>query len=300
MDERAKRVLIAAALGFIVGFISYQLDKEFERLKISQASTILDNLIVGLASGLCAYGWASYLAEGQFRHEAAEKLRQEGILRERTRVACEIHDTLAQSFVGMVLNLEAAQDLLEKNKEPYRLCERALRLGKEGLAEARSMVRGLRSEVLQEGTLREAITQLVTSLTDDAGLRIECSIEEIPACLSPDTETQLLRILHEAITNVVRHANASEMKVSLCADRGQIQLCVEDDGRGFLPAHALDRETFGLTSMSERAKNLRGTLWVYSQPDQGTQVVALIPIPDPSNEGAPHAESWAYSSGDRR
>lgn len=297
MLEQVKRVLIALALGLLVALVCNYLDLEFHRLGIPTASTYLNDLIVGLVAAVSAYAWASFIAERHLHQASAEKLRQEAVLRERTRIACEIHDTLAQCFAGMIVNLEAASEFLGESTEGRKFSDRALRMGKEGLAEARTLLRGLRTPNCQASTFREAVIHMVETLTGGANLRVNCAIDEIPPTLSPDTEAQILRIVREAVTNVVRHANASNVRVTLHAKGNEIQFCVEDDGLGFSPDESHnDGNSFGLSSMRERAKELGGFLWVYTQPEKGTQVVAFVPISSPANEGAVYARESPFDS----
>jgi signal transduction histidine kinase len=286
VSERFKRVFVAVALGLLVAIVLNRVDAELARLGIPPDSTLLDDVIVGLVAALCAYAWASVLWERHLRQSAAENLRQEGVLRERTRIACEIHDTVAQCFAGMIINLEAAEEFLKDSPEARKFSERALRTGREGLAEARLLVRGLRSPKYESENLRGAVTQLVERLIDGKRLRVNCSVEEMSGMLSPDTETQILRIIREALTNVVRHANASEACITLGLRGDRIYLRIQDDGRGFLPGQHRDGESFGLTSMRERTKSVGGLLSVYSQPGHGTQVVALIPVGTESIPGS--------------
>lgn len=144
------------------------------------------------------------------------------------------------------------------------------------------MLQGLRSPTYEGENLRETVTRLVETLTADAHVRVNCTVEEIVSLLSPDAETHLLRIIREAVTNIVRHAKATEVRITLRVNSEQIQLCVEDDGCGFVPADHLHGESFGLTSMRERARNLGGFFSLYSQPGSGTRVVVFVPIPGES------------------
>jgi len=277
MHDRTYRILIATATGVLVGVVTNRLDAEFAHLAIRPQSVIIDNLIVGFVSGLCAFAFVSLSADRRARQLAAEKVIEEGAARERTRIACDIHDVLAQCFVGIIGNVEAAQEFLGDSPQARTLSERALQVAREGLVEARSLVRGLRPRAGAEKGLCRTLTDLAETLTKGTQLRVNCSVEEGSGPLTPDTEMQIRRIIREALVNVVRHAGASEAWVTVCNQNGQIQLCIEDNGRGFVPGEALNRETFGLASMRERACQLGGLLWIYTQPGHGTQIVAVIP-----------------------
>ncbi|HXW62446.1 MAG TPA: sensor histidine kinase [Candidatus Acidoferrales bacterium] len=284
MRDRIHRVLIACTIGLLIAAVMNRLNAEFTRLTIAPHPTVVD-LIVGFVSGLCAFAWVSLLAERAAYQVVVEKIREEGIVRERTRIACDIHDVVAQCFVGIIGDVEAAQEFLGDSPQARAFLERTRRIAREGLVETRSLVRGLRSRIQVEEDLRGAVTDLAETLTEGTQLRVNCSVDEVSSLLSPATEMQILRIIREALTNVIKHANADQVWVTLSRTRDQIQLCIEDNGGGFAPGNALDRETFGLCSMRERARQLGGLLWIYTQLGQGTQVAAVIPNSCSVNEG---------------
>ena len=278
MVNRTKHILAAAAAGSIVAFATNRLDAALTRRGISPASTLLDDLMIGCIAALCVYGWVSLFAIRYSRLSSAERFRQEGATRERTRIACEIHDTLAQGFAAIIVNLEAASDLFDEATEARTLTDRALRIGRESLAEARALLKNFRVLRNSDEKFDATLTHLANTLVEGTYLKVSCSVDEIPRQLSLDTETELLRIIREAITNVVRHADASDLRVTVRADEEHVHLCVEDNGRGFMLANASDNEGFGLTSMRERARHLGGAFWLFSQPGQGTAVIALVPV----------------------
>jgi signal transduction histidine kinase len=295
---RAKRILIAAAIGLFVAIIGGRVDAEFTRLGVPVAATYLNCLIIGTVAAVCAFGWVSLQTERNSRlsQAAAERLREEGVLHERARIAREIHDTLAQGFAGIILSLEAAEEHLGKSPQARQQCDRALRIGRESLAEARAMVRGLRSQTQEGKSLQEAVARIVESLTVGSDLRVNSFVEEFRGRITLETEAELLHIIKEALTNVARHAHAREAHVTLRTGGNQIQLCVEDDGRGFECEDPLTAEGFGLTSMRERAKNAGGILWVYSRPGEGTQVIACIPLRIEARNGKWETTSSSESS----
>lgn len=276
MHERWKRVWVAVVLGLVVASVNAIIDIELDRLGIRPAATFLNDLTVGLVAGWCAYAWASFLEERNSRAVFEEKLRHEGIAQERARLAREIHDTLAQGFAGIIMNLEAQQDLLAGRPEARKFGERALAIGQESLAEARSLLRGLRAPKDTNKSLSESVEQMVEMLTGGTGVRAKCWVDAGAENLPAETQWELMRIIREAVHNAVKHADANELRVTLHSDGGQVRLCVEDDGRGFDPNRP--RDGFGLAGMRERTKNAGGLWWVYTLPSQGTQVVAVIPV----------------------
>jgi signal transduction histidine kinase len=299
MRTRANRIFIAAAIALFIAVLNNQLDAEFARLHVSTESTVLNDLIVGFAAGLCVLAWAELSAERGSSRLSAEKARQDAILRERTRMACEIHDVIAQCFVAVILNVQSIEDFSDDPAQARMFSERALRVAREGLAESRSLVRGMRAGTPDED-LRGAVKRLADSLAEGTPLRIRCLVEEPAVPLSPERELQLLRILREALANAVNHAKARAISVSLCARNDQIQMCIEDDGCGFRLPSAVNGGTFGLTSMRQRARELGGILWIYTQPGRGTEVNAVIPVLDAVAERFDYEASEVYSSGNRR
>ncbi|HTV60620.1 MAG TPA: sensor histidine kinase [Verrucomicrobiae bacterium] len=299
MRERIVRILAASAIGLAVGIVSYLLGVEFGRLATNPNSTRINDVIVGLFAGLAAYGWASFIAEKHSRQSSAERLRQEGASRERTRIACELHDTLAQGFAGMIVNLEAAGEFLSECPRAQEFSDRALRIGRESLAEARSLLQNLRESEPERADLSEGVQRLVERLTENTTLRTSCVVEGIQGLSSAETEGEILRIIREAVQNVVRHADASELRIAIRGGDDQIELCVEDDGCGFAVGDPTTEEGFGLISMRERAQNMGGLLWLYSRVGQGTQVVAFIPISKRGKEEISHAREGSHSGSHR-
>jgi signal transduction histidine kinase len=199
---------------------------------------------------------------------------------ERNRLAREIHDTLAQGFTGIALQLEAVDSALAGG----RLDVAAQRLGqaqslaREGLAEARRSVQALRPRALEQQSLPEALPDAVRGLTAGSALVVRVETPDDAPALAPDIESDLLRIAQEAVTNVVKHADASTLAVRLGWDGECLELRVRDDGRGLTTAtsDAAEPSGFGLTAMRERIERHGGTLRVSSIPGAGSEVVAAI------------------------
>ncbi|MGA9884578.1 MAG: sensor histidine kinase [Candidatus Acidiferrales bacterium] len=276
MQERSKRVLVAVLLGLLVAAISQLLDWELARLGIQPAATLLNDATIGLVAGWCAYAWASFLEERNSRAAFEEKLRHEGMLQERARLAAEIHDTLAQGFAGIIINLEAQREFLRGEPEAQRFAHRAMKIGQQSLAEARSLLQGLRMQRPVQKSLIQSIEDMIEMLTRGTQVRAQFQIDATANQLPPEIQWEIARIVREAVHNVVKHADAREVRVELSAADGQVRLCVEDDGCGFDPGRP--SEGFGLSGMRERTKNAGGLWWVYTQPSQGTQVIAVIPV----------------------
>ena len=222
------------------------------------------------------------------RQEAIERLHAEEkqismVLEERTRIARDIHDTLAQGFTGIVIQLEVAEDALADDPEEARAhLLRARSLARESLAEARRSVWALRPEILEQPDLVSSIASLVSELTREAPISIELTNHGTPRPLMYEVESDLLRVCQEALTNALRHARAANLRVALTFDPGHVQLCVEDDGQGFAPSLQPHGRGFGLLGMQERVERWGGHLTLASQPGQGTRLMARVPVPEPA------------------
>jgi len=216
----------------------------------------------------------------------AEEKQVTIVLEERTRIAREIHDTLAQGFTGVVIQLEVAEDALSDDPEEARAhLLRARELARESLTEARRSVWHLRPPALERGDLVSALASLVAELAHESTVEIEFSHHGVPPRLAPDTESNLMRLCQEALTNARRHARAGSIRVELVFGSRQVELRVEDDGQGFDPSQPSHPDGFGFLSMTERAERMGGQLIIDSQPGQGTRVVVLVPVVGPEPGG---------------
>jgi two-component system NarL family sensor kinase len=199
---------------------------------------------------------------------------------ERTRLAREIHDTLAQGLAGIALNIESALNRLDTQPDQARLrLERALSMARENLEEARGSVTDLRTSAAMAGKpLAEALGALARSFTSDTGVPVNLRSEPgLDLDLPPRTEAELFRIAQEALTNVRKHAHAHHVWLSLRRRGRSITLVIEDDGVG---GAAGNPRGHGLIGMRERAKLLGGRLRVQSRRGQGTTVTARVPVPE--------------------
>ena len=202
---------------------------------------------------------------------------------ERTRLARELHDSLAQSLTAISLQLETADALIERTPaRAQETVQEALRLTREALAETRRVVHDLRAGALQGKRLPQALRELGATYTRTYPMKVSVSRYGPAARLTPHLEAGLFRIAQEALNNAVRHALARRAWVELDVGTDEVTLVVKDDGRGFDPERppedARGREGFGLTGMRERANLLGGTLSIESGPRRGTRVTVTVPL----------------------
>ena len=212
------------------------------------------------------------------------------VMRERNRIAREIHDTLAQGYVGISLQLEILGELLKHNRSDAAAKHLALTQGlvREGLNDARQSIWALRSQDSDEQTLPIRLRRLVEQ-AQDRGLTADLEVHGAFRALAPDVEQEVLRIAQEAIQNVKRHAAASRMSVRLEYDERALALSVTDDGRGFAQsgeesagniASKATEGHYGLTGMKERTALIGGEIEIASEPGAGTTVKLQVPAPE--------------------
>jgi two-component system sensor histidine kinase UhpB len=198
--------------------------------------------------------------------------------RERQRIARELHDEVGQTLTGVMLQVEGLA-----GKIPEELREQLDELretAREGTEEVRRIARRLRPEALEDFGLQSALAALATAIGEQARLRIERRLDDGPP-LSEEHELVIYRVAQEALTNVARHAGATEVQFRLQRTDGHVILTVRDDGRG-LPTDVL-RASHGIRGMRERAMLIGAQLTITGPPSGGTEVRLSIPL-DPGTE----------------
>ncbi len=204
------------------------------------------------------------------------------VLGERNRIAREIHDTLAQGYVGISVQLEVLAELLRQNKvgAATHQLDTARTYVREGLADARQSIWALRSQDTGESTLPVRLRR-ATEQTNGHGIEASFSVYGAYRPMTPDVEREFLRVAQEAIHNVKKHAGAQHLYVRLDYGSADVALEVRDDGRGFAASEESESVSghYGLTGMRERAASIDGTLEVTSEPGVGTNVRLRAPAP---------------------
>jgi len=223
------------------------------------------------------------------RGELAAAERESGRLAERQRLARDLHDTLAQGFVSIVLQLQAAEGELPAGADAARgHLERARRTASDNLTEVRRLVWDLRPESLRAASLGEALGRLTDRLAEETGVAVTAAVTGTPRPLSPDAEVTLLRVTQEALANVRKHAHAGRVALTLSYMDGEAALDVRDDGVGFVGVDGSGPNGgLGLHGMRERVEALGGRLAVESAPGAGTTVAVTVPVLEGSGRGGP-------------
>jgi two-component system NarL family sensor kinase len=204
-----------------------------------------------------------------------------GAVKERNRLAREIHDTLAQGLTAITLQLETADALLEGDGSTTRAQQavrQALELARGNLEEARRSVLDLRAAPLEGRTLAGALGVLVKEwAARRKKVTVQLDTADANRPLPVRIEVGLYRIAQEALTNIGRYAQARNVAVQLTTMPEQVHMVIHDDGRGFDPS-LVDDGHYGLVGMNERAKLLGGSLELCSSPGGGTRIDVFVPL----------------------
>jgi len=226
------------------------------------------------------------LAERHSRNQLAEantQLRQYALkvqdlatAQERNRIAREIHDSLGHSLTVFNLHLEAALRLLNSDpNEAKALLQEAKQVGASTLQQVRQSVATLRANPLEGKGLEPAIAELVSDFQRATGITPHCTIH-LQRELSVSLAIAIYRIIQESLTNICKYAEASDVRLSLLEQANQIQLIVEDNGKGFDPKQTTTG--FGLQGIQERTLSCQGRFEIKTAPGAGCRFVATFPL----------------------
>jgi PAS domain S-box-containing protein len=210
-------------------------------------------------------------------NELAEQSQRAAVLDERNRMARDIHDTLAQGFTGVIVQLEAAEDAISCGcrKEADNHLHRAAKLARQSLSEARRSVHALRPRALQEHNFWDALKGIIKNTTVGTALHTKFEAQgKLPELPRPWQEN-LLHIGQEALTNTLKYARARNFETRLTYKAKELRLELRDDGDGF---KVKDRhDGVGLTGMRERVEQMGGQLEITSSRRKGTKVIVTLP-----------------------
>ena len=218
-----------------------------------------------------------------------EESKELSKISERRRLAWEIHDTVVQTLIGFVLQLELAQRCL-RTDVPRAILEvgRAHEMARQCLEETRHLVLNLRPPLLERSSLSEAIARELEKLEAEVpGVQAKFSLEGSPVHLQSDAETALYRVAQETFTNIRKHARASVVSAALSYLPDAVRLTIRDNGVGFdpaaLPGPDSEDAHFGITAAHQRMQSVCGQLRVVSLPGEGTTLTAQIPADGTAN-----------------
>ncbi|HZT98990.1 MAG TPA: sensor histidine kinase [Ktedonobacteraceae bacterium] len=249
-----------------------------------EADDLLDTwvfLIMAIIAGQLAAILRRRAEQARHRERETLLLSQQAqalaTLQERQRLARELHDSVAQALYGISLGAHTAREALESDPgEVIAPLEYVIDLAEAGLAEMRTLIFELRPESLAAEGLIGALTKQVTVLRTRYKLAVDTQLSEEPP-LSLESKQVLYRIAQEALHNIIKHAHARTVFLSLSRQDGELILEVCDDGKGFDPTEAFPGH-MGLRSIQERVALLGGSYSLESTPAQGTCLRVRIPL----------------------
>ncbi|HIY66106.1 MAG TPA: sensor histidine kinase, partial [Candidatus Agrococcus pullicola] len=220
--------------------------------------------------------------------ELALTQRHAGRVDERTRLARDIHDTVAQNLSSIRL-LAHAKHGAPEDPETGRAFEQIEALAGDGITDIRRIIAALTPSDLDDNALAAALARMLDRLAEQAGVRTELHVDDTLPELSTSTEVALMRTAQSALANVRLHARASRVDVSLIDDHDHVRLDVRDDGAGF-DASGWERTSastkggYGLPFMRSRLRDLGGGLDIESTPGDGTALSAYLPLRSTTKE----------------
>jgi signal transduction histidine kinase len=207
-----------------------------------------------------------------------EGWRLQAVIKERERMAHEIHDTLAQSFAGIGFQLQAIRRAIPNEAPGLReQVDLARALVRHSHKEARRSLEPLSPELRGDIDLLSSLESTARTMVEGGSVEVTASSTGVPRPISAKIASSLLRIGQEAIANAVRHSEPSHLNISLAFDIGSVRLAVKDDGCGFVKSGNL--LGFGLRGMRKRSAAVSAELEIVSQPGEGTCVEVTAPLP---------------------
>ncbi len=242
---------------------------------------------------LIILAWGAYrLRVWQVTTQLRERFEER--LRERTRIAQELHDSLIQDVMGISLQIEVADELLPANLPAKQSLARAVGLCKSALDAGRRALNDLRTAPLSAADFVKSFSQLANESTREAGTEIDVIVEGRERPMNPAAGNDVLQVGRQAIANALRHANARNIHVLLSYGDQQLRIRVQDNGCGIneeilnlgRPGH------YGIAGMKERAERLGGSISIRSRVGEGTEVDLSVPAHLLYQDGLPHSGSW--------
>ncbi|HJY92377.1 MAG TPA: sensor histidine kinase, partial [Candidatus Acidoferrum sp.] len=230
-------------------------------------------------------------------------MRLEERISERTRIARDLHDTLLQSFHGLLFRLQAARNLFPgRPAEAIQVLDGAITKAEQAIAEGRDAIQGLRPAPTAQNDLAQLLTAMGQEIagsqhTGRDSPNFSVTVEGARRTLSPILQNEIYRIAGEVIGNAFRHANASQIEAEIRYDDGLLRLRIRDDGKGTDPKVLKEGARaghWGLPGIRERAKQIGARLDFWSEAGAGTEVELTVPA------SVAYAKSPDSSGGDGR
>ena len=265
--------------------VGYRNDHQFSGRELRLLASLAEKSSIAIANARLYENLLKREKELETLSDAREEAQEE----ERRRIAREIHDGLGQMLTAIKFNLEILEDTFKPADVEYKRIEDMKDLLDRVMKEAREISYNLMPSVLEDFGLAPALQLLSDQISKRTNIKILFHAQGLFSRLEPKLEVGLYRIAQEALNNVTKHSEASEVNVQIVRHRDGIRLTVEDDGKG-LPAHPRVRKPgqidgMGLVGMRERTASFDGRFTIDSSPVRGTVVNVEIPIALPQTHG---------------
>lgn len=206
-------------------------------------------------------------------YEKNQRMEEVRLMRERNRIAREIHDTLGHTLTGAIIQLEAAKKMIPVDQDKaVQIIERTQEVTREGFADVKRAIRALRPILIEESSLQEALHALTERVQTEYGVTVNLEMDEA-LVLEDKRKIALYRMMQEGITNSMRHGEASKIQIGIQQKQNSVRLVLEDDGIGC--SHVV--EGYGLKGIRERVEQLNGEMVVKSAPKKGFMIMICIP-----------------------
>ena len=203
--------------------------------------------------------------------------------RERKRISMELHDELGQSLAVLKLQIRAIERALGDDQQDLKAeCLELLHYLDGVIDDIRRLSRDLSPAILEDLGLQSALKYLINGVSKHYTVSHSFEVEDLDHLFPADAQIIIYRIFQECLTNISKHAGATEVSIAVKENDGLISLVIEDNGAGFDPAQVSARRAsgrgLGLAALDERARMLGGTLEIRSQPGFGTRMTCVIPV----------------------
>lgn len=295
-DEDLRQRFSITAVCFITCIISQGLrlwqGKFFFEVALDRVSLVLFGFLIvfGLVILFLQLLVDAVLAQKRSQEQLrkyALKIEEFATVEERNRIARDIHDSLGHSLTIFNIHLEAALRLIHSEPlEAESLLLEAKQIGKRSLREVRESVMMLRADIIQEKSLEEAISLLISEFQKSTGIIPHQSFEvckklldlddALPYSLPDNLKYTIYRLIQESLTNIRKHSQASEVRIAIQQTPKKVEVSIKDNGRGFDLNH--ERMGFGLQGMRERTLAIAGDLKIKTAPNQGCEIQADFPL----------------------
>lgn len=205
--------------------------------------------------------------------EKNQRLEEMSVVRERNRIAREIHDTLGHTLTGAIIQLEAAKKQVDIDKQlTIKTIEETQNIVRSGFSDVKSVIKALRPIMVEENTLKDSLELLFERVQKEFDFTINYNIN-LPIDISDNIKVSVYRIIQELITNSKRHGNAKSIRIDIINEDNKIKIYTKDNGRGCKIIH----DGYGLTGIRERVNLLEGNVHFYSQENNGFNTTISIP-----------------------